>query len=128
MADVAAEATDDDGNAMPNKRSRDVALLLFMFHFPLGDASEQRRELAVVRPDVRVTTSEHVPVRAELKENSSGSFSNLQRFSKIESLSDVSLLPVLGQVCTLQDRESDTNLCASEFLPSSWIRQGKCRL
>ena len=32
MADAAAEATDDDGNAMPNKRCRDVALLLFMFH------------------------------------------------------------------------------------------------
>ena len=32
MADAAAEAVDDDGNAMPNKRCRDVALLLFMFH------------------------------------------------------------------------------------------------
>jgi integrase len=32
MADVAAQATDDDGAAMPNKRSRDVALLLFLFH------------------------------------------------------------------------------------------------
>ena len=31
MADRATEATDDDGNAMPNKRCRDVALLLFMF-------------------------------------------------------------------------------------------------
>ena len=32
MVDVAAEATDDDENPMPNKRCRDVALLLFMFH------------------------------------------------------------------------------------------------
>jgi integrase len=32
MVEEAAEAVDDDGNAMPNKRSRDVALLLFMFH------------------------------------------------------------------------------------------------
>ena len=32
MAEAAAEATDDDGNAVPNKRCRDVALLLFMFH------------------------------------------------------------------------------------------------
>ncbi len=32
MVDVAAEATDDDGNPMANKRCRDVALLLFMFH------------------------------------------------------------------------------------------------
>ena len=31
MVDVAREATDDDGDAMPNKRCRDVALLLFMF-------------------------------------------------------------------------------------------------
>ena len=31
MVDVAAEWTDEDGNAMPNKRCRDVALLLFMF-------------------------------------------------------------------------------------------------
>ena len=31
MVDVAAKATDDDGNSMPNKRCRDVALLLFMF-------------------------------------------------------------------------------------------------
>ena len=31
MVDVAAEATDDDGAAMPNKRCRDVCLLLFMF-------------------------------------------------------------------------------------------------
>ena len=32
MVDAVAEATDDDGNPMPNKRCRDVALLLFMFH------------------------------------------------------------------------------------------------
>ena len=32
MAEAAAEATDDEGNAVPNKRCRDVALLLFMFH------------------------------------------------------------------------------------------------
>ena len=32
MVDVAAEATNDDGNPMPNKCCRDVALLLFMFH------------------------------------------------------------------------------------------------
>ena len=32
MVDVAAEAMDEDGNPMPNKRCRDVALLLFMFH------------------------------------------------------------------------------------------------
>jgi integrase len=32
MVDVAAEAVDEDGQAMPNKRCRDVALLLFMFH------------------------------------------------------------------------------------------------
>ena len=32
MVEAAAEVTDDDGNAMPNKRCRDVALLLFMFH------------------------------------------------------------------------------------------------
>ena len=31
MVDRAAKATDDDGNAMPNKRCRDVSLLLFMF-------------------------------------------------------------------------------------------------
>ena len=31
MVDRAAEATDDDGAAMPNKRCRDVSLLLFMF-------------------------------------------------------------------------------------------------
>jgi integrase len=35
MVDVAAEATDVDGNPMPNKRCRDVALLLFMFHSAL---------------------------------------------------------------------------------------------
>ena len=32
MVTVAAKATDDDGNPMPNKSCRDVALLLFMFH------------------------------------------------------------------------------------------------
>jgi integrase len=32
MADVAAKAVDDDGHAMPNKRCRDVALLLFLWH------------------------------------------------------------------------------------------------
>ena len=32
MVDAAAELTDEDGNPMPNKRCRDVALLLFMFH------------------------------------------------------------------------------------------------
>ena len=32
MVDAAAQLTDDDGNPMPNKRCRDVALLLFMFH------------------------------------------------------------------------------------------------
>jgi integrase len=32
MVDVAAEATDDDGNPMPNQRCRDEALLLFLFH------------------------------------------------------------------------------------------------
>ena len=32
MAEAAAQLTDDDGNPMPNKRCRDVALLLFMFH------------------------------------------------------------------------------------------------
>ena len=32
MVDVAAEVTDGDGEPMPNKRCRDVALLLFMFH------------------------------------------------------------------------------------------------
>ena len=32
MVDVAAEAMDDDGNPMPNKRCRDEALLLFMLH------------------------------------------------------------------------------------------------
>ena len=32
MVDVAAEATDDDGDPMPNRSCRDVALLLFMFH------------------------------------------------------------------------------------------------
>lgn len=31
MVDVARQATDADGHAMPNKRCRDVALLLFMF-------------------------------------------------------------------------------------------------
>ena len=35
MADVAAKATNEDGNAMPNKRCRDVALLLFLFHSAL---------------------------------------------------------------------------------------------
>ena len=32
MCAVAAEATDEDGNAMPNKQCRDVCLLLFMFY------------------------------------------------------------------------------------------------
>ena len=32
MVEAAAQLTDDDGNLMPNKRCRDVALLLFMFH------------------------------------------------------------------------------------------------
>ena len=32
MVDAAAQATDDDGNPMPNTRCCDVALLLFMFH------------------------------------------------------------------------------------------------
>jgi integrase len=32
MVEAAAQATDDDGNPMPNTRCRDVALLLFMFH------------------------------------------------------------------------------------------------
>ena len=32
MVDAAAQVTDDDGNPMPNKRCRDAALLLFMFH------------------------------------------------------------------------------------------------
>ena len=32
MVDAAAQLTDDDGDPMPNKRCRDVALLLFMFH------------------------------------------------------------------------------------------------
>ena len=32
MVDAAAQLTDDDGNPMPHKRCRDVALLLFMFH------------------------------------------------------------------------------------------------
>ena len=32
MAEAAAQLTDDDGDPMPNKRCRDVALLLFMFH------------------------------------------------------------------------------------------------
>jgi integrase len=41
MVDVAAEAVDDDGNAMPNKRCRDVALLLFMFH-----SAMRRNEIA----------------------------------------------------------------------------------
>ena len=44
MADVAAEATDDDGNAMPNTRCRDVALLLFMFH-----SAMRRNEIAKLR-------------------------------------------------------------------------------
>jgi integrase len=41
MADVAAEAVDDDGDAMPNKRCRDVALLLFLFH-----SAMRRNEIA----------------------------------------------------------------------------------
>ena len=32
MVDAAAQLTNDDGNPMPNKRCRDAALLLFMFH------------------------------------------------------------------------------------------------
>jgi integrase len=32
MADAAAQATDEDDNTMPNKRCRDVALLLFLWH------------------------------------------------------------------------------------------------
>jgi integrase len=32
MVDVAAKAVDEDGYAMPNKRCRDVALLLFLWH------------------------------------------------------------------------------------------------
>ena len=32
MVDKANKATNDDGHAMPNKRCRDVSLLLFMFH------------------------------------------------------------------------------------------------
>jgi integrase len=41
MVDVAAEAVDGDGQAMPNKRFRDVALLLFMFH-----SAMRRNEIA----------------------------------------------------------------------------------
>lgn len=44
MADMAGKATDQDGNAMPNKRCRDVALLLFMFH-----SAMRRNEIASLR-------------------------------------------------------------------------------
>ena len=44
MCDEAAEAVDDDGEPMPNKRCRDVSLLLFMFH-----SAMQRNEIARLR-------------------------------------------------------------------------------
>ena len=44
MCDEAAEAVNDDGLAMPNKRCRDVSLLLFMFH-----SAMRRNEIARLR-------------------------------------------------------------------------------
>ena len=41
MVDAAAELTDEDGNPLPNKRCRDMALLLFMFH-----SAMRRNEIA----------------------------------------------------------------------------------
>jgi integrase len=44
MVDTAAKATNDDDDAMPNKRCRDVSLLLFMFHLAM-----RRNEIARLR-------------------------------------------------------------------------------